>query len=84
MRFKEHIYSTKDKSNTKSKYVQHVFATNHTHGEIESTVYIISKGKHTNTIEKFYIYNLILKDQTLNAKHTVTKNPIVDTKFTQD
>jgi hypothetical protein len=82
MRFNEHIYSTKNKNNTKSKHVQHILATNHTHGEIESTVDIINKGKQKNTIEKFYIYNLILKGQTLNAKHTVTKIPIVDTKFT--
>jgi hypothetical protein len=43
------------------------------------------KGKHMNTMEKFYIlHNPSKQNQHLNDNHTITNNPVLDIVITQN
>jgi len=55
---------------------------NQTDGTIENTMNFAlttDNGKHTDTIEKFPIYNFSKQNQQLNESHAIIKNPVSDT-----
>jgi len=44
----------------------------------------ITEGKHMNTMEKFYVYNLNKHNQHLNDNHAFTKNPFFLAQYSQE
>jgi hypothetical protein len=80
-RFKEYFQSFKY-NNYNSTFEQHLLETGHEFGKIEdNNVHHIlrQKGKHLDTMEKFYIYRETKDNNQLNDKHTVIYNKIFET-----
>jgi hypothetical protein len=57
-RYKEHIQAIRN-NNSNSGYSKHILNTGHTYGSVTNTTKVLKtqrKGKHLNTLEKYYIY----------------------------
>jgi hypothetical protein len=73
MRFKEHKYAFKTNNHT-SNYAKHILEQSHSFGPIHDTMQILqyqNKGKHLNTIERFYIYTEFTKNNHLNDEYNI-------------
>jgi hypothetical protein len=79
-RFKEHLLSFKNNNYT-SKFL-HLLETGHAFGKIDDIMEILyydKKGRHLDTMERYYIYRETMKNNQLNDKHTITCNRIFGT-----
>jgi hypothetical protein len=59
-RYKEHIQAIRN-NNSNSGYSKHILNTGHTYGSITDTKKALKtqrKGKHLNTLERYYIYKM--------------------------
>jgi hypothetical protein len=77
IRYKEHIHAIRNNNNN-SVYSNHILNTGHTYGTIKDTMDIIrkgEKGKHLNTLEKYYIHRISKNNLQMND----TYNPIFET-----
>jgi hypothetical protein len=77
-RYKEHIHAIRN-NNSNSGYSNHILNTGHKYGTITDTMDIIRthrKGKHLNTLEKYYIYKVNRDNFQMNDTNTDTHNPI--------
>jgi hypothetical protein len=57
-RYKEHIQAIRN-NNGNSGYSKHILNTGHTYGSVTDTMKALktqSKGRHLNTVERYYIY----------------------------
>jgi hypothetical protein len=80
-RFKEHSHSFKY-NNYNAKFAQHLLETGHEFGKIDDTMSILyydKKGKHLDTMEKFYIYRETKDNNQLKDKHIAIYNKIFET-----
>jgi hypothetical protein len=71
-RYKEHFYSFKY-NNYNSKYMQHILETGHMFRkmkDIMSIKHYDKRGKHLDTMERFFIYPETKNNNQLNDKHT--------------
>jgi hypothetical protein len=62
--------------------VQHILETGHNFGKIDDIMlvkYYDKKGKHLDTMEKFYKYQETKDNNQLNDKHTIIYNKIFET-----
>jgi hypothetical protein len=60
-RYKEHIQAIRN-NNSNSGYSKHILNTGHTYGSITDTMKALKtqrKGKHLNTLERYYIYKMM-------------------------
>jgi hypothetical protein len=70
--YKEHAQAIRS-NNSNSGYQTHILNTVHAHGTIMVTMGIIKtgrKGKHLNTLEKYYIYRISKDNLHMNDTHT--------------
>jgi hypothetical protein len=78
VRYKEYIHAIRsNKSN--SDYLIHILNTGHTYGPITDTMVVIRtgrKGRHLNTLERYYIYKTNRDNLHMNDIHNETYNPI--------
>jgi hypothetical protein len=79
-RYKEHLQSFKY-NNQNSKFPQHAIETDHEFGKRNDNVnqFFGKKGRHLDTVEKFYIYQETKNNNQINDRHTVIYNKIFDT-----
>jgi hypothetical protein len=80
-RYKEHIYSIKS-NNSSIGYAKHVLDAGHSYNTIEKTMEIIKtgrKGKHLNTLERYYIHKVKKTGALMNEINTDEHNPIFET-----
>jgi hypothetical protein len=78
MRFKEHKYAFKTNNHT-SYYAKHISEQSHSFGPIHDTMQILqyqNKGNHLNTIERFYIYTEVTKNNHSNDEYNISPNKI--------
>jgi hypothetical protein len=81
-RYKEHIHAIRNNNNNNSRYSNHILNTGHTCGTINDTMDIIrkgKKGKHLNTLEKYYIHKISKSNLHMNDTYNDTNNPIFET-----
>jgi hypothetical protein len=78
-KFKEHFLSFKN-NNYNSKF-SHLLETGHVFGTIDDMeiLYFDKKGRHSDTIERYYISRETMKNNQSNDKHTITCNRIFGT-----
>jgi hypothetical protein len=77
IRCKEHIHAIRNNNNN-SGYLNNILNTGHTSGTINVTMDIImkgKKGKHLNTLGKYYIHKISKNNLHMND----TYNPIFET-----
>jgi hypothetical protein len=77
-RYKEHIQAIRN-NNSNSGYSRHILNTGHTYGSVIDTIKVLKtqrKGKHLNTLERYYIYKM--RKNGIQIKDTCidTHNPI--------
>jgi hypothetical protein len=80
-RYKEHIQDIR-KNNSNSGYSNHILNIGHTYGTIADTMNIIRagrKGRHLNTLEKYYIYKTSRNNLHMNDTYIDTHNPTFQT-----
>ena len=80
IRFREHKYHYKYMCR-KSKYAQHLLDEGHTFGPMEEVMHVIQyarKGRMTNELENFHIYDTTIRGVQINDKMTVQKTPVFD------
>jgi myo-inositol-1-phosphate synthase len=85
-RFKGHLRDFKH-GNGNSSFAQHLLENNHDFGPIEdvmSTVYITSKGRLMDTLEKYYIFRETKMGNQINDKITTRPNIIFQTIVQED
>jgi hypothetical protein len=78
IRYKEHIHDIRS-NNGNTGYANHILNTGHAYGTMTDTMEIITtgkKGKHLNTLERYYIYKANKEDIQMNDTHRETYNPI--------
>jgi hypothetical protein len=79
-RYKEHLQYFKY-NNENSKFAQTAIETGHEFGKrnyIMSIKFLGKKGRHLDTIEKFYIYQETKNNNQINDKHRVIYNKIFE------
>jgi hypothetical protein len=79
-RYREHVQAIRT-NKINSKYAQHILDTQHTYGSIENTMSILhmaTKGRYTNTLEKFHFYNISKKGIHINKTYSDLNNPICE------
>jgi hypothetical protein len=77
-RYKEHIHVIRN-NNSNLGYSNHILNTGHKYGTITDAMDIIRthrKGKHLNTLEKYYIYKVRRDNLQINDTNTDTQNPV--------
>jgi hypothetical protein len=80
-RYKEHIQAIRS-NNSNSGCSNHILNTGHTYGTITDTMDIIKtgrKGKHLNTLEKYYFCRISKDSLHKNDTQIDTYNPIFET-----
>jgi hypothetical protein len=79
-RYTEHTHAiTVAIAIAKSGYSNHILNTGNKYGTITDTMDIIKthrKGKHLNTLEKYYIYKVSRDNLQMNDTNTDTHKPI--------
>jgi hypothetical protein len=81
IRYKEHIHDIRT-NNGNTGYANHILNTGHAYGPITDTMEIITtgkKGKHLNTLERYYIYKTNKENIQMNDTYIETHNPIFQT-----
>jgi hypothetical protein len=71
VRYKEHVQAIRN-NNSNSGYSNRILNRGHTYGTIADTMDITRmgrKGRHLNTLEKFYMYNISRNDLHMNDTH---------------
>jgi hypothetical protein len=84
-RFKEHRHAFRT-ANQSYSFAKHLTENLHHFGCMEETMEILhlqNKGKHLNTLEKYYIYAEHKKHNHLNDDSTIFPNKIFDTIINQ-
>jgi hypothetical protein len=80
IRYKEHMCIQAIRNNNgNSGYSNHILNTGHTYETITDTMDVIRngrKGRHLNTLEKYYIYRISKTNVHLNDIYNETQNPI--------
>ena len=77
-RFNKHKAAFKTNNNT-SNFAKHLMEQTHSFGPIHNTMQILqrhNKGAHINTIERYYIYAELTKNNHLSDEHTISPNKI--------
>jgi hypothetical protein len=86
VRYQEHLRDFKY-NNNKSKFAQHLIDRKHPMGTMESIldiVHITRKGRMTNAIECFHIYNETKANNQINDRLTVRENAIFEAIVQED
>jgi hypothetical protein len=79
-RYIEHIHDIRS-NNSNSGYSNHILNAGHAYGTMMDTIDIITtrrKGKHLNTLERYYIYKTSRENLRMNDTHIDTHNPIFE------
>jgi hypothetical protein len=79
-RHTEHIHDIRS-NNSNSGYSNHILETGHAYGTVTDTMDIITtgrKGKHLNTLERYYIYKTSMENLHMNDTHIDKHNPIFE------
>jgi hypothetical protein len=77
-RYKEHIQAVRN-NNGNFGYSKHILNTGHTYGCITNTMKVLKterKGKHLNTLERYYMYKMSRDRLQMNDAYVDTHNPI--------
>jgi hypothetical protein len=80
VRFNEKRNAFKTNSHT-SNLAKHLIEQAHSFSSIQNTMQVLQrhrKGAHLNTIERYYIYAEITKNNHLNNEHNISPNKIFD------
>jgi hypothetical protein len=79
-RYKEHKQAIRN-DNSNSGYSKHILNMGHTCGSITETMKALKmqrKGKHLNTLERYYIYKMRKNGTQMNNACIDTHNPIFE------
>jgi hypothetical protein len=79
--YKEHIHAIRS-NNSNSGHLNHILNTGHTYGTVTDTVDVIRigrKGRHLNTLEKYYIYKISRSNLHVKDTYSEAHNPIFQT-----
>jgi hypothetical protein len=79
-RYNEHIQAVRS-NNGNSGYSKHNLNEGHTYGSVTNTMKVLKtqrKGKHLNTLKRYYIYKMRKDGLQMNDACIDTRNPIFE------
>jgi hypothetical protein len=79
-KYKEHRQAIRN-NNSNLGYWKHILNTGHTYGSVTNTMKALKtqrKGKHLNTLERYYIYKMRKTGIQMNDACIDTHNPIFE------